>query len=179
MIELEAGKYGRRDRTAERRKSDRFSHDDIETNSYIAAATMVRLSNYQNDPMAATLGSRSLGLAKLNVTKEQLEKDRELIKRKRRVDKIDDRDLLIDARSEASRVGAIHKIGPLGTVMPKLSEIEQALYRKKISDDYHTSLPKFLRSQGPFAVYDHSMHKGIGSSETVAGANELALQRYN
>jgi len=41
-----------------------------------------------------------------------------------------------------------------------MTDIEKALYRKQISDNYHTSVPKFLRSQGPFAVYDHAAHKG-------------------
>ena len=64
-------------------------------------------------------------------------------------------------------------------VLKQISDVEQALYRKKISDNYHTSVPKFLRSQGPFAVYDHSAHKGGRSYETVANVNEMALARFN
>lgn len=60
-----------------------------------------------------------------------------------------------------------------------LTHIEQALYRKKISDNYHTSVPKFMRSQGPFAVYDHAAHKGAYAYETVGGVNEQALIRFN
>ena len=60
-----------------------------------------------------------------------------------------------------------------------MSEIEKALYRKKISDNYHTSVPKFLRSQGPFAVYDHAAHKGSNAYETVGSVNQQALQRYH
>ena len=56
--------------------------------------------------------------------------------------------------------------------------MEQALYRKKISETYHTSVPKFMRSQGPFAVYEHCAHKGEQAFTTVGGVNEMALQRF-
>ena len=52
------------------------------------------------------------------------------------------------------------------------------MQRKKISDNYHTSVPKFLRSQGPFAVYDHAAHKGTRVYDTVCNVNQQALQRY-
>lgn len=35
----------------------------------------VRMTNYQADPLAATLKSRTLGLQDLSVTKQQLEAD--------------------------------------------------------------------------------------------------------
>ena len=60
-----------------------------------------------------------------------------------------------------------------------MSDVEAALYRKKISNQYHTTVPKFMRSQGPFAVYDHAQHKGLHSHETVGRVNEQALARYN
>lgn len=64
-------------------------------------------------------------------------------------------------------------------IFQQLSEVEQALYRKKISNNYHTAVPKFMRSQGPFAVYDHAQHKGAHSYDTVGNVNEQALARYN
>jgi len=54
-----------------------------------------------------------------------------------------------------------------------------ALYRKKISDNYHTTVPKFMRSQGPFAVYDHGVHKGEHSFDTIGKVGEQALVRFN
>ena len=53
------------------------------------------------------------------------------------------------------------------------------LYRKQISNNYHTTVPKFMRSQGPFAVYDHSAHKGAHANHTVGSVNEQALGRFN
>lgn len=38
--------------------------------------------------------------------------------------------------------------------------IQKALDRKQMSYAYHTTLPTFLKSQGPFAVYDHALHRG-------------------
>ena len=60
-----------------------------------------------------------------------------------------------------------------------MTDVEAALYRKKISNEYHTTVPKFMRSQGPFAVYDHAAHKGAHSYETVGNVNEQALTRFN
>ena len=40
-------------------------------------------------------------------------------------------------------------------------------------------MPKFMRSHGPFAVYDHAAHKGVHSYETVGAVNEQALGRFN
>ncbi len=62
--------------------------------------------------------------------------------------------------------------------MLDVGDVEAALYRKKISDKYHTSLPKFLRSQGPFAVYDHATIKGGQAFEKVGKVNEQALDRF-
>lgn len=59
-----------------------------------------------------------------------------------------------------------------------MGDVEAALYRKKISDKYHTSVPKFFRSQGPFAVYDHGVHKGAYTFETIGAVNEQALARF-
>lgn len=64
-------------------------------------------------------------------------------------------------------------------ILKEMGEVEAALYRKKISDKYHTSVPKFLRSQGPFAIYDHAAHKGGRTFETVGAVNEQALSRFN
>ena len=52
--------------------------------------------------------------------------------------------------------------------------IQNALNRKTISHNYHTTLPKFMRSQGPFAVYDHSMHKGDQNHLIAGNVNEQA-----
>lgn len=64
-------------------------------------------------------------------------------------------------------------------ILNQLSDVEMALYRKRISDDYHTTVPKFMRSQGPFAVYDHGVHKGAHSFDTIGKVNEQALQRFH
>ena len=53
-----------------------------------------------------------------------------------------------------------------------MSDVEAALYRKKISNQYHTTVPKFMKSQGPFAVYDHAAHKGAHSYDTVGKTHE-------
>jgi hypothetical protein len=39
--------------------------------------------------------------------------------------------------------------------------IGNAFERKTISDNYHSSVyPQFLRSNGPFKVYNHAQEKG-------------------
>lgn len=38
-----------------------------------------------------------------------------------------------------------------------LKSVQKALNRKTISTNYHTNMPVFLRSEGPFAMYDHSL----------------------
>jgi len=57
-------------------------------------------------------------------------------------------------------------------ILKEMNDVEAAVYRKKISDNYHTTVPKFLRAQGPFAVYDHSAHKGGRAFETIGAVNE-------
>ena len=47
----------------------------------IVASNVMRQANYQADPLAATMNTRSLGLSKINVTKEQLAQDKELYSR--------------------------------------------------------------------------------------------------
>jgi len=133
------------------------------------------MSNYQADPLAATMHNRTLGLSKINITADQINQDRELFSKSVKVKGDMRNGLKIDATD--SRSQASSKFGS-PTVLKQISDVEQALYRKKISDNYHTSVPKFLRSQGPFAVYDHSAHKGGRSYETVANTNEMALTRY-
>jgi len=63
--------------------------------------------------------------------------------------------------------------------------IQKALNRKTISHAYHTNVPVFLRSQGPFAIYDHSLrYHGVPSesnkgNKTVTDHTTLqALQRH-
>ena len=139
---------------------------------------MMRLSNYQADPLAATMNTRSLGLSKIKVTKQQIDQDKELFNTSLRVNKnrtgagglkID----MAEIRSNASS----HIPSP--KVLKEMNEVEAALYRKVISDKYHTSVPRFLRSQGPFAVYDHAAHKGNRTYETVGVVSEQALNRFN
>lgn len=61
--------------------------------------------------------------------------------------------------------------------------IQKALNRKQISPGYHTNMPVFLRSEGPFAMYDHSL-RHIDTSATdaqptvVDQAAMAALHRY-
>ena len=47
----------------------------------IVASNVMRQANYQADPLAATMNTRSLGLSKINVTKQQLAEDKELYSR--------------------------------------------------------------------------------------------------
>ncbi len=58
--------------------------------------------------------------------------------------------------------------------------IEKALNRKQISPGYHTSIPSFLRSDGPFAIYDHSLRQA--ETEQVPTVTDkvalAALHRY-
>lgn len=63
--------------------------------------------------------------------------------------------------------------------------IQKALNRKTISQAYHTNVPVFLRSQGPFAIYDHSLRYQGVPSETNSGQKTVtdqttmkALQRH-
>jgi hypothetical protein len=61
--------------------------------------------------------------------------------------------------------------------------IHDALNRKKISQAYHTNIPVFLKSDGPFSMYDHSLRyvgQNIPSLEpTITDKASLAaLHRY-
>jgi len=63
--------------------------------------------------------------------------------------------------------------------------IQKALNRKTISHAYHTNVPVFLKSQGPFAIYDHSLRYHGVPSETNSGHKTVtdkttlkALQRH-
>lgn len=67
----------------------------------VAAVNMMRLSNYQNDPLAATMGTRSLGLAKLNVSKKQVEEDNRLFQKSVKVQNHNE-GMKIDTLSHAS-----------------------------------------------------------------------------
>lgn len=57
--------------------------------------------------------------------------------------------------------------------------VSRALNRKKISHKYHTNMPAFLRSEGPFSVYDHSLRYQPKEPETVTDkATMQAVKRY-
>ena len=137
----------------------------------------MRLSNYQADPLAATMQTRSIGLANLNVTKNQVKQDKDLYNRSLRAGDQHMTGLKIDMTDQRSSTASTNIASP--RVLKELSDVEQALYRKKISNEYHTAVPKFMRSQGPFAVYDHAAHKGGQSFNIYGSVNEQALQRFN
>ena len=42
--------------------------------------------------------------------------------------------------------------------------IGDALNRKTTSENYSIEYPKFLRSNGPFNIYDHAKKKGLGNN---------------
>lgn len=61
--------------------------------------------------------------------------------------------------------------------------VQTALHRKKISQAYHTQMPVFLKSEGPFAMYDHSLRhmkptQSANRMTVVDQASVAALQRY-
>lgn len=60
--------------------------------------------------------------------------------------------------------------------------IQKALNRKKISPAYHTNMPAFLRSEGPFSMYDHSLRydgsTNAGEPSVTDKATVAALRRY-
>ena len=66
------------------------------------------------------------------------------------------------------------------TVPPPQSvdeKIESAQDRHIISDKYHTqAYPQFLRSHGPYKVYDHAEQKG--TKEKISKINQLADERF-
>ena len=170
--QINSARYNKTDTRAD---TDAAGNPD-ETDGLLVAAKVMRLSGYQADPLAATMHTRSLGLSKINVTKGQIKQDKELFNRSMRIKGDRDKGLMIDMTDQRS-VASSKVTKP--DVVKDVGDVEAALYRKKISENYHTSLPTFLRSQGPFAVYDHAAHKGLHSYETVGNVNEQALQRFN
>lgn len=159
---------------------------------------LVKISNYQAEPLAATLGSRTIGLQDLQVSKKAITADNELFYRTMQLSNgfksgihntpklVPSRKAAPDARSTTSKrsrarsllSGAIpaanmasdNVAAPVNDydnfmmATPERNEpsdiIKNALNRKKISGAYHTTLPMFMKSQGPFAVYDHALHRG-------------------
>jgi hypothetical protein len=54
-----------------------------------------------------------------------------------------------------------------------------ALNRKQVSANYHSqAYPYFMRSQGPFKIYDHAQHKGKQYVHNIQEINNLAHQRF-
>jgi hypothetical protein len=56
--------------------------------------------------------------------------------------------------------------------------ISRALNRKNVSFGYHTGYPEFLHSQGPYAVYNHSKHRGNQVYQNNRGARKAAYVRF-
>ena len=110
------------------------------------------------------------------MTKDQIAHDKELFSRSLKVKGEALNGLKIDTTDKMSTASS--KV-PSPRVIKDMGEVEAALYRKQISNNYHTTVPKFMRSQGPFAVYDHSAHKGAHANHTVGSVNEQALGRFN
>ena len=156
MIELAAaakGKYSRRQQSnaGSNRNENRLATNSIDTNALVAAANVMRLSNYQSDPLAATMKSRSIGLSGVNVTKQAIAKDKELQYRTLRVNKNNgDSNARAALKIEQAEVISVASSKPSTVCSPQIlqemSDIEAALHRKKISNNYHTALPKFMRS---------------------------------
>jgi hypothetical protein len=58
--------------------------------------------------------------------------------------------------------------------------ISKALDRKRMSSQYHTQMPVFMRSEGPYSIYDHSLKQG-GPPDQPTHTDQvadLALRRY-
>lgn len=54
-----------------------------------------------------------------------------------------------------------------------------ALDRKTISKQYYSNAyPTFLRSQGPFRVYDHAINKGQNFVQNLQAINDQAQKRF-
>ena len=62
--------------------------------------------------------------------------------------------------------------GSYGMPDDQAEVIRKALDRKQMSYSYHTTIPKFFHSQGPFAVYDHARHKGDNVEHDVGNVNQ-------
>lgn len=56
--------------------------------------------------------------------------------------------------------------------------ISRALNRKNVSYAYHTGYPGFLHSQGPYAVYGHSKHKGEKVHANARHTRKAAYNRF-
>ncbi len=54
--------------------------------------------------------------------------------------------------------------------------LSRHLERKQISQNYHSSVPKFLHSEGPFEIYDHNDMKG--NNQAFNSSMQGAYQRY-
>lgn len=57
----------------------------------------------------------------------------------------------------------------------------QNFTRKKISLSYHTNMPAFMRAEGPFHIYEHSLryNKNPSSEQTCSDmVTSQALKRY-
>ena len=141
------------------------------------AQNVMRLAGYQADPLAATMNTRSLGLSKINVSKDQIAIDKDLYRQSKQVNKTRGREGLVIAEPDSVSIATSKIASP--RIIKEMSAVEAALYRKKISEKYHTSVPKFLRSQGPFAVYEHSAHKGGATFATFGAAHEQGVNRFN
>ena len=50
---------------------ERLGTKSMPTEHIVAAVNMMRLSGYQSDPLAAAMGTRSMGLSKLNISAKQ------------------------------------------------------------------------------------------------------------
>ena len=84
-----------------------------------------------------------------------------------------------DAQSQRSAGGRARSINGVALADEDKREIiKNALNRKQISHDYHTTLPKFMKSQGPFAVYEHAVHKGSSTANIASAVTEMALKRH-
>ena len=87
--------------------------------------------------------TRSIGLQQLAISNEQKQQNKELLGRSLKVGnekliglQIDPKDIVSQASSQIASP----------KVIQDMSDVEAALHRKKISNQYHTAVPKFMRS---------------------------------
>jgi len=90
------------------------------------------------------MNTRSLGLSKINVSKDQIAIDKDLYRQSKQVNKTRGREGLVIAEPDSVSIATSKIASP--RIIKEMSAVEAALYRKKISEKYHTSVPKFLRS---------------------------------
>ena len=69
----------------------RHSSTAVDTNSLLAATNIMRLSNYQNDPLAAMMHTRSIGFKDVVETQIAQDQDRDLFKMNTKAKKYNDR----------------------------------------------------------------------------------------